>query len=106
MAVELARNGEMFDYIAAQGGRFSESTARYFFKQLVEALIHCSTKGVVHRDLKPENLLFDTKFDVKIADFGAAEVLECVNGDTKLYKPYGTESYMAPEIFKKEGYSG
>jgi len=37
LALELARGGELFDYIA-QTGTFSEPVARYYFHQVMEAL--------------------------------------------------------------------
>ena len=59
-------------------------------------------KNIAHRDLKPENLLFDDKYNLRIADFGFAKKLD--GGLTKTV--LGTESYMAPEIHLKQPYSG
>lgn len=61
-ALELAENGEIFDYLA-NTGRFSEPVARYFFKKMMDALNHVHNAGFVHRDLKPENLLLDSEFN-------------------------------------------
>jgi len=58
IVLELAQGGELFDFIA-NSGKFSEKVARYYFKQLLEGLDFCHTKGIAHRDLKPENLLLD-----------------------------------------------
>jgi serine/threonine protein kinase len=71
IVLELATGGELFDYVATTG-RFSETIARFYFKQLIEGLDYVHQKGVTHRDLKPENLLFDENFNLKIADFGFA----------------------------------
>ncbi len=71
IVLELATGGEFFDYIAT-GGRFDESVARFYFKQMIEALYYVHQKGATHRDLKPENLLFDGHYNLKIADFGFA----------------------------------
>ena len=47
--------------------------------------------------IKPENLLLDQNFDLKIADFGYASLIERENQNGKLYTKLGTKAYMAPE---------
>jgi serine/threonine protein kinase len=71
----------------------------------VESLNYLHGKGITHRDLKPENLLFDGNFNLKLADFGFATMLDKY-GDGKLKTVLGTEGYMAPEIHEKQPYSG
>jgi len=53
-AIEIASNGEMFDYLATLG-KFPEQICRFYFKQLLSALNYIHAKGYCHRDLKPEN---------------------------------------------------
>jgi serine/threonine protein kinase len=81
----------MFDYIKNTGS-FSESTARYFFHQLLSAVKHINKKGLAHRDIKPENIMLDSEFNLKLADFGFATDRNTSN------KARGTISYMAPEL--------
>jgi 5'-AMP-activated protein kinase catalytic alpha subunit len=50
---------------------------------------------VVHRDLKPENLLLDSKWSVKIADFGLSNIMR----DGHFLKTScGSPNYAAPEV--------
>lgn len=104
-AIQLAENGEIFEYLA-NTGRFSEPVARFYFKQLISALEYCHNQGYAHRDLKPENILLDKGFNLLLADFGFATLLSGKDGSGKLKSILGTESYMAPEIHSKAPYIG
>jgi eukaryotic-like serine/threonine-protein kinase len=59
------------------------------------AAIHAA--GTVHRDLKPSNLLLDAALDLRVTDFGVADLLQRLgtNGEREIV---GTPEYMAPEI--------
>jgi serine/threonine protein kinase len=103
--IQLAQGGEVFDYLA-NTGRFSEPVARFYFRQLIEALDHCHSQGFAHRDLKPENLLFDDQFNLLLADFGFAVAMAGRDGSGKLRTILGTDNYMAPEIHSKAPYIG
>jgi serine/threonine protein kinase len=105
IVLEIAQGGELFDFVAL-GGALSESTARFFFGQLMNALKYCHDRGVVHRDLKPENIMLDKGYNVKVADFGFAAPAEGRDGSGLLETQLGTISYMAPEIHRGDKYDG
>src|SRR5262245_58926354 len=73
--------------------------------QLLLALIHAHTKGVVHRDIKPDNVFVvnqsGIRLHVRVLDFGIARILSREDANTEaLTNPgavIGTPRYMAPE---------
>jgi BR serine/threonine kinase len=104
--MEYAPEGELFDMIS-NTGKFSETTARYFFTQILDALTYMhNTVGVCHRDLKPENILIDEQFNLKLADWGFSIPLLGPQGNGKLTSYKGTLGYMPPEQHAKKAYSG
>ena len=67
---------------------------------LLRGVEYCLSKNVLHRDLKPENLLIFHEEGgeiLKIADFGLARALGCVEG-TGLSPDLVTVWYRSPEI--------
>jgi WD40 repeat protein/serine/threonine protein kinase len=64
--------------------------------QAADALQHAHATGVVHRDIKPSNLLLDTDGNIRVTDFGLAQI----QGETGLSRTgdiMGTLRYMSPE---------
>ncbi len=61
--------------------------------QVAYALHHLHSHGVIHRDLKPENILITEEGEIKVIDFGIAQLHEEPPSTTFL----GTPNYMSPE---------
>ncbi|CAI2365107.1 unnamed protein product [Moneuplotes crassus] len=98
IALELARGGELFDFISISGA-FDEDICRYYFLQLLDGIEHLHNKGISHRDLKTENILLDKHYKLKIADFGFSTTKS--TNSTRV----GTSGYMPPEFYYKKTYS-
>ena len=97
--------GELFEKIKSKG-LYRESDARPVMRNFLSALEYLHRHRVVHRDLKPENLLLaskDNNWDLKIADFGLATVIE--DPTKKLYLRCGSPGYVAPELLQEKGYN-
>ncbi|XP_024367035.1 SNF1-related protein kinase catalytic subunit alpha KIN10 isoform X2 [Physcomitrium patens] len=102
VVMEYVKSGELFDYIVEKQ-RLGEDEARRFFQQIVSGVEYCHRNMVVHRDLKPENLLLDSKWNVKIADFGLSNIMR----DGHFLKTScGSPNYAAPEVISGKLYAG
>jgi serine/threonine protein kinase len=64
-----------------------------------KALEFASGLGVVHRDIKPANILVRSDFDIKVSDFGAAQL---AHSQMTQVSGVGSPAYMSPEQIKGE----
>lgn len=107
----------MFDYII-QRGRLPRNESLKMIAQIVMGLEHCHAHSICHRDLKPENLLLvsrcffrlpcritcvkkylcccalgqDDDNNIKIADFGMAQLMKHRFGCERAMQPNHTPS--------------
>jgi len=58
---------------------------------------------IVHRDLKTLNVLVTKDLKCKVADFGLSR-FQVKEDEATLAKCRGTYAYIAPEVFRSEGY--
>lgn len=80
-------------------GCVSESQAKFYIAEIVEALSYLRTNGIIHRDLKPDNILITGSGHLKLADFGLSEKgLENRSPQVKKANLCGTPGYTAPEV--------
>ncbi|KAJ3219858.1 hypothetical protein HDU67_009046 [Dinochytrium kinnereticum] len=101
LVLEYISGGDLFTHLR-RNRRFSESVARFYTVELVLAMEHIHSKGIIYRDLKPENILLDKDGHIKIADFGFARIIHSRESALTFC---GTPAYMAPEIILKVGYT-
>ena len=85
------------------GTRFTPEVAVSIADQLLDALDHAHSWGMVHRDVKPENILLirgdGAPWVVKLLDFGIAKA-RMPNDKKRLTTVgtiFGTPQYMSPE---------
>ena len=84
--------------IGKETGPIPWERAQDLVGQLLSAVSHAHSRGVVHRDLKPENIVVSLSGEIKLLDFGIARLGES-RGRTKTGTGMGTVDYMAPEQF-------
>jgi len=107
IVMELAKGGELTDYLAEKG-KLSEEWSKGVFQQVVSAVKHIHDKNIIHRDLKTDNILLctDATHDaehpfVKLIDFGAAHWSK--EGPVEASKFIGSVATIAPEVIVARG---
>lgn len=105
IVVDIFTGGDLVDGLNAHRrarGRIPDAQLALLTRQMVAAIIHVHSLGIVHRDIKGENFLSDRpdigdpECIVALADFGTAARLEV--GAT-LSDKVGTPAFWAPEVF-------
>ncbi|CAK8543374.1 unnamed protein product [Lathyrus sativus] len=100
LVLDFVNGGHLFFQLYHQG-LFREDLARIYAVEIVSAVSHLHSKGIMHRDLKPENILMDVDGHVMLTDFGLAKQFE---ESTRSNSMCGTLEYMAPEIILGKGH--
>jgi hypothetical protein len=77
-------------------GRPADAWSLQRIAEVLDALAHAHSRGVVHRDVKPANVLIDRDGRARLSDFGVARLMD-ESGLTAAGSIVGTVAYMAPE---------
>ena len=70
----------------------------HMITQILAALSHAHSKGVVHRDIKPQNMMLLSDGTIKVTDFGIARFSNSTRTMTE--QAIGSVHYIAPEQAK------
>ena len=83
---------------ALRDGSIDDRRAIEICAQVLEALEHAHSQGIIHRDVKPANILLagEAEIDVRLVDFGLAQFAEAETL-TELGDIPGTLAYISPE---------
>ena len=70
--------------------------AVYYISQVLKALGHAHSTGIIHRDVKPQNIMITRDGTIKVMDFGIAKMMNS-KPITVTDKAIGTVDYISPE---------
>lgn len=123
IVTEYCEGGDLFDHLRRRAKPFIEPEGRRIAGEILLALEHIHSLGVVYRDLKLENVLLDMDGHVRIADFGLSKLLgkrrppsgkklgaasfddNQAHGTVNMTKTFcGTREYVAPEMLSGREY--
>ena len=92
--------GEDLAHVLNRGGLNFEERIRTLI-QILDALEHAHSKGVVHRDIKPSNIRMLPGGQIKLVDFGLAR-MAAAETLTATGMVMGTPHYASPEQLRGE----
>ena len=84
------------EYMKQRGGPLTWKEVVHFTQQILSALEHAHSQGVVHRDVKPQNIMLLANGSLKMMDFGIARFSR-EQSVTESDKAIGSVHYISPE---------
>ncbi|KAF5889434.1 histone-lysine N-methyltransferase PRDM9-like, partial [Clarias magur] len=93
---------DLRDFCKLDNGRLAELVAQKVIQQVVRAARHCCERGVLHCDFEQNLLINPDTLEVKLVDFGCAEVMT-----DELYTDFpGNPAFSPPEWVQYRKYFG
>ena len=102
--MENCSGGDLLSYFEYHEYELPEPKVCEIIHKLSMAVYYLHSYGIVHRDLKPENILMtdlSATADIRLLDFGLSKI---IGNDEKCTEPYGTLSFVAPEVLQGKPY--
>ena len=102
--MENCSGGDLLSYFEYHEYELPEAKVCEIIHKLSMAVYYLHSYGIVHRDLKPENILMtdlSASADIRLLDFGLSKI---IGNDEKCTEPYGTLSFVAPEVLQGKPY--
>ena len=87
------------EYLKQRGGALTWKETVHFATQVLSALQHAHSKGIIHRDVKPQNIMLLANGSIKMMDFGIARFSRA-QSQTVSDKAIGSVHYISPEQAK------
>ena len=94
--------GDLYHYLLTCGP-LPLSIVKRIFNQLISAVHHCHSLGIIHQDIKLENIILDRNHDIYLIDFGLAIKMDV---NERVITSCGSAEYAAPEILISKAHCG
>ena len=96
IVMELIDGITLKQYMQKKNGSLNWRESLYFITQIMRALSHAHSRGIIHRDIKPQNIMVLRDGSVKVADFGIARIMSAAQ-NTLTQETLGSVHYISPE---------
>ena len=96
IVMELLDGITLKQYMQKKGMPLNWREALHFITQIMKALSHAHSRGIIHRDIKPQNIMVLRDGSVKVADFGIARIASAAQC-TLTQEALGSVHYISPE---------
>jgi len=104
LAMEFVE-GESLASVLSRDGALDALHAQALMRELLSALAHAHSHGIIHRDIKPDNIFLTNNGHLKLGDFGLAKRIDTTQemNLTSVGMAVGTPLYMSPEQIRGAG---
>lgn len=99
IVMELIDGITLKQYMQKKESPLNWREALHFITQIMKALGHAHSRGIIHRDIKPHNIMVLRDGSVKVADFGIARLASAAQ-NTLTQEALGSVHYISPEQAK------
>lgn len=96
LIMEFVDGMTLEDYLNTKTGLIVEQKALPMMEQILDAFAYAHARNIVHRDIKPGNIFVTKEGNIKILDFGIAQILSEADATPEGHYA-GTTEYMSPE---------
>lgn len=96
IVMELLDGITLKQYMQKKNEPLNWREALHFITQIMKALSHAHSRGIIHRDIKPQNIMVLRDGSIRVTDFGIARLTSSAQA-TLTQEALGSVHYISPE---------
>jgi hypothetical protein len=97
LIMELLEGETVRDAWKKSGRTMAAGKVLQICERVLDCLASCHAIKVIHRDLKPANIFIIQEGEIRVLDFGVAQMRDATSERTATGTALGTPAYMSPE---------